>query len=154
MPAAGLTLSLSYAYLDVPTTTQYDPFSDQNIRIYGVLSPRHTAALSGEYEFEPSRLGTLRAYVGMKYSGRQNFAGTEYAPAPGYRLWDARLTLSDIPIGSSRSGLKLSLWGKNLADEEHIVYTMTALDSPPLIQSQIAIYGTPRTFGLDVTYQY
>jgi len=153
IPVAGLTLNVSYGYLDaLSTVQQFNPFSQQEEAFFSVMAPRHTVSASAEYEFEPTDFGTLRAYVGMKYSDEQMFNAAQFAPAPSYKLWDARLTLSDIPL-DMRGALRVSLWGKNLLDEEYVVYSLSLFPAP-LIDSLVNAYGTPRTYGLDITYQY
>ncbi|GEN40942.1 TonB-dependent receptor [Pseudoalteromonas nigrifaciens] len=64
-----------------------------------------------------------------------------------YALLNARLTLSNIKIGE-RSNLKVSLWGKNITDEEYIVFgsNFNFFDAQA--------YGTPRTYGIDVSFEY
>jgi len=155
VPVAGLTLNLSYGYLDVDSPLQYNYFIDRMVKLGPVLAPRHSGAVSAEYEFEPTAFGTVRAYLGMKYSDAYRFSpNSPEANTDGYTLWDARLTLSDIPVGSTRSNLRISLWGKNLTDEEYFSYHMVNLRNAPLVDAASVSYNTPRTYGLDITYTY
>jgi len=67
--------------------------------------------------------------------------------ADSYELLNARLTLSDIKIGL-RSNLKVSLWGKNITDEEYVVYGSNF----NFFNAQA--YGAPATYGVDVSFQF
>jgi iron complex outermembrane receptor protein len=62
------------------------------------------------------------------------------------------LSLNDIRLGccDDSSKLRVSLWGKNLTDEEYINW---GIDFGALGWAG-AVYGEPRTYGLDVVYSY
>ena len=68
----------------------------------------------------------------------------------GYTLLNGRLTLADIKSGN-RGILKVSAWGKNLTDEEYVVFSFT-IDDPVIGITQA--FGTPRTAGFDITYEF
>jgi iron complex outermembrane receptor protein len=62
-----------------------------------------------------------------------------------YGLLSARLTLSDIPVGFGN--WRLSAFGKNLTDKEYyIAHFNGGLPS--------AIFGDPRTYGLELSFEY
>jgi iron complex outermembrane receptor protein len=63
-------------------------------------------------------------------------------------LINARLSLSEVAVGDG--SLRVSLWGKNLTDEE---YRNWGIDFGSLGFAG-DVYGEPRTYGLDVSYQY
>jgi iron complex outermembrane receptor protein len=67
----------------------------------------------------------------------------------GYTLFHSSVTLSEIPIGSE-SHLKLTLWGRNLLDEE---YRRSGIDFGSLGFAGNT-YGEPRTYGLTATFEY
>jgi len=67
----------------------------------------------------------------------------------GYTLFHSSITLSEIPIGSE-SQLKLSLWGRNLLDEE---YRRSGIDFGGLGFAG-NMYGEPRTYGVTATFEY
>jgi iron complex outermembrane receptor protein len=67
----------------------------------------------------------------------------------GYTLFHSSVTLSEIPIGAE-SHLKLTLWGRNLLDEE---YRRSGIDFGGLGFAGNT-YGEPRTYGLTATFEY
>lgn len=73
----------------------------------------------------------------------------EHVPMDEYLIVNARLSLEEIPLTAGT--LKLSLWGKNLFDQDY-VNNSTNLGSS--LGSVVLMYGEPRTYGLDVTYEY
>jgi iron complex outermembrane receptor protein len=58
---------------------------------------------------------------------------------------NGRIALADIPLGSAQS-MTLSLWGRNLFDEEHI-FRRSAANANVL--GDYANFNPPRTFGLE-----
>lgn len=71
----------------------------------------------------------------------------ESATAPDQWLVNARLALTDIEIGS-RAKLGISLWGKNLFDNDNIIQFAY------LSFAGAVIYERARTYGLDLTVEF
>ena len=66
-----------------------------------------------------------------------------------YGLVNGRISFSEIPV-SKYGSLYIGLWGKNLLDEE---FEITAVDNLPH-SDRTVIWGDPRSYGVDVIYQY
>lgn len=62
-----------------------------------------------------------------------------------YALLNARLNLTDIPVPVGE--LRLSLWGKNLTGKDYYI-AHGNLFAPG------ALYGDPRTYGLDLNFSF
>lgn len=67
----------------------------------------------------------------------------------GFSLVDVRLSLSNIAIGE-RSLLRLSLWGKNIFDEQYI---RSGIDFAGLGFGGVS-WGEPTVYGLDLSFEY
>ena len=67
---------------------------------------------------------------------------------PSYGLLDARLTLSDIPAGPVN--LRLSAWGRNLTNKDYLVFE----GAVGLSDRFGALFGEPRSYGLDLTASF
>jgi iron complex outermembrane receptor protein len=67
----------------------------------------------------------------------------------GYTLFNAAISLSEIPIGNE-GRLKFTLWGRNLLDEE---YRRSGIDFGSLGFAGV-LYGEPRTYGATMTFSY
>lgn len=154
-PVPNLDLVLNYGYLHTEydeyldldrTTGQLVDFSDQRKFAY---SPRHTVNASLVYSFDPMPVGSLRARIDYAWLDDQ-YIGVNDDPTSNidaYGLWNARLTLADIPTGG-RGELAVSLWGKNLADEE---YLTSSVNLQVFTANQ---WGDPRSYGLELTYRF
>jgi iron complex outermembrane receptor protein len=63
---------------------------------------------------------------------------------------NARLLLSDIPLAAGE--LEVSIWGRNLTDEE---YEENVIDFGPTFGSlKLSNFGQPRMYGAEVTWRW
>ena len=132
-----LLLTGSYGYRDTEFTLE--DFNDQST-FSATLGLDWTV---GEFEF-----GNLNLNVNYVMNDENMFNANDASlVGEAYDLLSARLTLSDISIGE-RSSLKVSLWGRNITDEEYIHHgaNFSFYDT--------GVYGAPASFGLDVTFNY
>ncbi len=140
-PISGLTLTASASYLD----TKYTKFD------YGALSfagnriefaPDWMAGLQAEYRTDVGQ-GEVFAVGSVNYMGNLFLQANNQAAfyEPGYSLFNARLGYETGPI-------MIALWGKNLTQKEYRTYArvFTGLDQ--------AVYGEPRTYGIEVRYKF
>ncbi len=63
-------------------------------------------------------------------------------------LVNARLGLEDIAVGQGT--LRFALWGKNLLDDDYASFGVNFATLGPITEQ----YGEPRTYGLDITYEF
>lgn len=66
-------------------------------------------------------------------------------------MWCARATLGQLRLGG-KGELALSVWGKNLTDEDHMVDAVASFDG--LHAVGLGAFGMPRTYGVDATFTY
>lgn len=118
------------------------------------FSPDWTSSITARYEAPLGELGTLLMRVDWSYVDDQFF---QVVPSPliegdDYTLLDARVELREM-FGSN---LTLSLWGKNLTDEE---YRTGGFDVPTFgINPPDGLFtnswGNTRTWGVDLRYDF
>jgi len=155
--APGLTLDLTYGYLDAEFDEYLalDPSTNEQVDISNVTTmpraPENTANIGLQYEFQPFSFGTLSARVDATYTDEMVWHpfNNQYDTTDDRTLVNARLTLGDIAVAESGS-LRISAWGKNLTDEE---YREWGIDFGSLGFAG-DVYGRPRTYGLDVSYVF
>ena len=152
--AEGLIADLNFGYLDA----QFDeyvarnPATDQEEDIAGATAaaaPETTASIGLQYDFRPTPVGTLSLRFDATHTGKVRYHPfqNQYDSAKARWLLDARASLNDIDLGGG--ALRISLWIKNLADEE---YREWGIDFASLGYAG-ATWGQPRTYGIDVVYQ-
>jgi iron complex outermembrane receptor protein len=159
VPVDGLTIDMTYGYLDAefdeylafnPATRVLEDISD-NTTV--AQAPENTASLGVQYDFEPFSFGALSARMDVAYKDEYVFHPYQnlYDSADDRTLVNGRLSLNDIRMGCCEKGaLRVSLWGKNLTDEE---YRNWGIDFGTLGFAG-DVFGEPRTYGLDVVYTY
>jgi iron complex outermembrane recepter protein len=66
---------------------------------------------------------------------------------------NARVAVSEIALGSSGPKLDLSIWSRNLLNEEY-AFLKNGGPTPTVPRSALGMFGIfnePRTFGADIT---
>lgn len=173
-PIADLIVSLSYSYTDgdfekFPDTCNADqsiclPSSNAARR----SSPSNQINFAADYVFARTNIGDFTGHLGVNWQDHWYESGlwTEVIganPATGNpgtpvihphlkmderTVVNARFSLENIRVGDGT--LKFSLWGKNLTNDDYPTFGIN-FGGMGLIAEQ---YGDPRTYGLDVTYEY
>lgn len=166
-PVEDMVVGLSYAYVS-GDFDQFGQVCGTNTPIVCLdssdaanrPSPENQVSISMDYILGRTSIGDIHGFIQLNYQD-------EYAENP---LWsgvvggdpvifdqagmdartlvDARLSLQDIPIGDS--ALRVTLWGRNLLDDDYPTYSIN-FGSLGLVTEQ---YGPPRTYGIEVNYEY
>lgn len=150
----GLLFTFNYAYLDAEVTKATDAEgNDVADELVFFSAPEQSYTATMDWGIKQFDWGLLSLNVSYNYMAERNGGARKenvrntYLRA--YDLWNARLSLNDIPVGE-QGNLNIGLWSKNLADEE---YEITAVDNLPHADRAV-LWGEPRTYGLDVIYRY
>ncbi len=136
-----LELSGSYAWLDA----SYDQFNDVQGRDFSGnhlrQAPEHSANLAARYLW-PLERGDLSLRFDYQYQSKSyQEPNNSVTVFPSFKLLDTRL---DFTPGNKN--WEISLWAKNLLDEEYIAHLYL------LGGNDYALFGTPRTLGISLRY--
>ncbi|MGJ8685952.1 MAG: TonB-dependent receptor [Spongiibacteraceae bacterium] len=153
MASENLLLMLNYAYLDSEVTKATDAEGNDASGDFVFFSaPENSFTVSADYTIAAGDWGMASVNVSLNHmaernggSRAQNVKNTQLR---AYQLVNSRLSLSQMPLGDGVVGI--GLWAKNLLDEE---YELTAVDNLPMADRSV-IWGEPRTYGIDVFYEY
>ncbi|NIB40374.1 TonB-dependent receptor [Pseudomaricurvus alkylphenolicus] len=144
-PMDNLMVSGFYGYMDseftdltVPNASFPNQSGEDMIR-----TPENKYSLSVEYILSLQNRGDLSMSVDYSYTDEQREELEPWAVRPEFDTVNARVTWN-LPGDS----LSLSLWGKNLADEEYITHMYT------IASSVVAVYGDPRTYGASLDWRF
>lgn len=147
-----LTIGLSYVYLDDVMPLQPNPLNtDELTRFYLALAPRHSGAMTIDYEFQPTDYGVFSAHLDITSTDHYSYTAYGEQRTDGYTLLNGRLTFGDVKLSPNSGALKISVWGENLTDEEYIIDAF-AIGDPAISIGQA--FGEPRTYGIDVVYDF
>lgn len=150
VPIPGLVIGMNYTYLDGNMPLQPNPLAGGTpVQFNLPQTPEHAGSLTIDYTFQPLSIGTLKAHIDLTATDEYSFIASGTQDLDSYALINARLTLADIPLGTGSNNLQVSLWGRNLADSEYIV-----VGFPVGGLAEAEAYGTPRTYGVDLTYKF
>ena len=169
MPTDALLATISYGYIDVsyekfvtsvtnPETgfPEFDAggdalttdISDTASTING--SPKSSGSAILQYTFPELGFGTLIAQLDASYSGARTFQTqlNLYDSSDSYTLYNARLTLANIPVGYGE--LSVAAWGRNLGNEEVREF---GVDFGAL-GFAVNTYKELRSAGVDLIYRF
>jgi iron complex outermembrane receptor protein len=123
-----------------------------------LVVPKLSYVVNLDYRFPDFGLpGKLDLNVNYSYRDPQSTpidltvpASRLYVTTPKFDLINARLALSQIKVGpDNKARLTVALWGKNLADKKYHTF-----DGLTTSADKNGVWGEPRTYGLDLIYNY
>jgi iron complex outermembrane recepter protein len=143
-PVRDLVLSYSGSFLDqrVDSVSSLAPFPTPSVTL---PSPKWSYSLATDYTL-PVQLakGDISLHADYYWTGNYQAQG---APIPGYGIANLRLDWRNIR-GSS---VNLAFFMKNMFDKEYISNATLALEQFPV---SAAVYGEPRTFGVQANVDF
>lgn len=142
-------MTVNYAYLDA----DYDEVKNalgvnETANFRFTFAPAHSYAVNLDYVFPTTRLGVWTAAVGYSYQSKvfsRAIVNAGKYIIDNYGLLNARLSLSEIPVGVGE--LRFGLWGRNIENREYYIDHNTAL-------VPFSVFGEPRSYGFDMIYEY
>ncbi|CAH0990574.1 Pesticin receptor [Sinobacterium norvegicum] len=148
----GLSVTANYAYLDAEFDKVSDGQSGADVTSSYTMpyAPENSYNISLDHTLA---IGDMTLASSLNYNWRDVQFGTAANPdmegfkIDSYGLLNGRVQLSGVKIAGD-SELEFGLWGKNLADEEYIVHTI----SQGVMHN--GYFGEPLSYGLDVTFNY
>ncbi|CAN5392729.1 TonB-dependent receptor [soil metagenome] len=146
-PIPSMTIGANYAYLDAKYTKIVDGAgNDVTTKYQFQNAPHHTVSANVEQVFPDTPIGRPEIYVNYAWESKR-FANTGDAGLVfrSFGLLDARISLADIPLGVGK--WTLSAFGKNLTDETYYLHQFRVVQPG-------AVYAEPRTYGLQLTFEY
>lgn len=150
VPLPGLVIGLNYTYLDASIPPQPNPLAGGAVQTFVLpQTPEHAGSVTVDYTFPPTSIGTFQAHMDLSVTDEYHYVAFAPQGLDAYAVLNARLSLTDIDLGNNAGNLEVSLWGKNLFDTEYVV-----VGFPAGAVAESVAYGTPRTYGLDLTYRF
>lgn len=150
LPVDDFTLGMNLGYLD------FD-FKKLDLGLLGGplsehLRPQWSGSLSGDYETDPvfgdatMRFHVDASYRSAEWASTRPAAFTNKGKNPDTWRFNASVSLAGMKLAGG--AVELSVWGRNLTDKR-LPANMNVLG--PIIAGQ---YEFPRTYGVDLTYEY
>jgi len=148
LPFPNLALTGSLGYLDArydsyPSLFPSNPSAAVGLRL--VRAPKWTYAIAATHDLSLGSAGTLSSRVSLTYNGKTTANDANNYFVPSWHLLDASLSWSPV----SPSGLKVSVWGKNLTNK---TYAVTGTYVGGLFTD--LYQALPRRYGVEVSYKF
>ena len=166
-PMDGMVLGLGYSYIHgdfdkYPPTCNgaTPPVCLDNDDVAQRASPGNQISATADYTFLKTSSGEFNAYVQVNWQDESyrtslttGIIGTtpyiyESPDLDQRTLVSGRLSWRNIPVGND--SLQVTLWGRNLLDDDYPSFGIN-FASLGLITEQ---YGEPRTYGIEVSYEF
>lgn len=124
-------------------------------------SPDNQVNLYADYIFARTSVGEITGYLNVNWQDEWYETAAWTAVVGGdpvvyphiemdsRTLVDGRLSLENVSVGDGV--MRFTLWGKNLTDESYSTYGINFGADLGLIAEN---YGDPRTYGIEVAYEY
>jgi iron complex outermembrane receptor protein len=150
VPVDNLTVGLNYAYTRIDAQRAVDPFgAGVQVTVQPLLAPKNAGSLSLDYLVPFANFAALKFHLDGNWSDGYYTSEYDQMLTDSSFIVNARVALIDVPLNSTGATLAVSLWARNLLDEQHLFYK---LNNASLGQS--GIFNDPRTYGLDVTVNF
>ena len=149
-PVENLTLTASYAYTTSKIPAAVNPFNNVLTPLNIVYTPKNSFSVGGDYTLPLSSF-TILAHIDANASDGYN-AGNSVITSPQTDksfIVNGRLAVTDIALSTGHT-LEVSLWARNLLDEDHAFYKSFSTAT----KFTTAMFNEPRTFGLDATLRF
>jgi iron complex outermembrane receptor protein len=146
-PTQSLTFGFNYGYLDAKyrEILNADGGDITNDFVY-ITAPKHVVSTSGEFRFPRTSIGEFSVIVDYNFQDKHYVQPNDRRYITGdYGLLNARLNLAEIPVPVG--DLRLSLWGKNLTGKDYYI-------SHGNLFAPGALFGEPRTYGIDLNFAF
>ena len=167
-PVAGLTLTASYAHTYVRIPASVNPYPNAKgvvstlaVPLYPQYTPSDAGSVGLDYEVP---LDAMAVHVHLDgnydsgfyvnatdpvYLGVNNPANIYQPKGDKAFVVNGRIALADIAMGNGNAKTTLSLWGRNLFNEQHLFYRAYS----PFIGTQ-GFFNEARTYGLEATVKF
>ncbi len=147
-PTDDLTFLLGGAYTNAAVTSVFSPSPLLTITKADINlpTPKWSGTLAGRWVLPFKPLDSDLVLNGDVFS-TSSFGASTPTRFAGYTLTDARLGWLNI----AKSKVDVSLFVKNMFDRIYLISPMVVLPNFPV---ETGLIGTPRTFGIDVRYNF
>jgi len=144
-----LTLSASFAHTDVTLPQAPNPFANNLLtNVYAINTPRNASSVALDYN-KPIDNVVFRAHLDDNMANGYRASQQDPTLTDKSYIVNGRLAISDIKVGSQSARLQISLWSRNMGNEQNTIYK-----SSYSTLGVIGVYNEPRTYGVELNMKY
>ncbi len=177
-PVEGLTLNAAYAYtytsippvLIIASASSGTPpvitSSRVNQQFYIVYTPRNAFSVAADYSIPIKNETALRFHLDAAYSQSTQAFDQFATKNDSSFLVNGRISLTEIKLGEGKQKLNISVWSRNLFDNQFIFRRDPSNSLPSAPTSSVSVgnvgnvlgdygnFNAPRTFGVEGTVRF
>jgi iron complex outermembrane receptor protein len=149
--AEPLRLALSYGYLD----NEIEEVEGDDPDLWELPNAQKNSATATLYwDIAKLGIGALNLTIDASYRDESRTAARERPGdgVPSYTLTDVRLSLEGQDWLGRNTTMRVTAWVRNAFDEEYFSDTFGSFAG--VHAQKVSTYGTPRTYGVDVSFRY
>jgi iron complex outermembrane receptor protein len=149
--AEPLRLALSYGYLD----NEIEEVEGDDPDLWELPNaPKNSATATLDWDIAKLGIGALNLTIDASYRDESRTAARERPGdgVPSYTLTDVRLSLEGQDWLGRNTTMRVTAWVRNAFDEEYFSDTFGSFAG--VHAQKVSTYGTPRTYGVDVSFRY
>ena len=151
VPVDNMTVSFNHAYTRSDELTAIDPFgAGTQVTIKPLLAPKKASSLSFDYYVLFANASAVKFHLDGNWSDGFYTGEYDQTLTDSSFVVNGRVALVDVPLNAQGTTMDISLWARNLLNEQHLFYKM----NNAALGSQTGIFNEPRTFGLDLTVRF
>lgn len=149
-PVDGLTLGLNYTLTDIDALDAPNPYVTGNplTRVLPLYAPRNAGSATVDYVARLG-MGSLRLHLDGNWSDGYYTSEVEQTLTDRALVVNSRLSLADLALPAWNASMEVSLWARNLLDEQHLFYKS--------INASLGTYGIfnePRSYGFEARVRF
>jgi iron complex outermembrane receptor protein len=148
--AEGLTVNGSYAYTYTKIPPTANPFTGVVQPVFIVFTPRNAASGGVDYSVPVGGV-TARFHMDANYAQATQTFDQFALKADSSFIVNGRFSLADIDMGNNGTKLTVSVWSRNLFNEQHI-YRIDPSNRTTL--GDYANFNEPRTYGVEASVRF
>ena len=152
-PFEGMTLggSYSYTYTNIPLTPNPQLAGNPLTQVFVVFTPKNAFSVFADYETPVTEDAVLRFHIDANYADPMYSFQSENVLTEKSFIVNANIALAGIKLNEIGQELKVSLWSRNLLNEDHI-YRRSNANNAAI--GAYANFNPPRTMGLEVSVNF
>ena len=117
-------------------------------------APKNSATATLAWDIAQLSFGTLNFTIDSSYRDDSNTAARQRPGdgVPSYSLTNLQLSLEGQDWVGTNTRLRITAWMRNVFDEEYFSDTFGSFAG--VHAQKVSTYGTPQTYGVDVSFRY
>lgn len=131
-----------------------NPFTGEVLQFLPVITPKNALSVNADWDVGSVGSATLSLHADGTYSSHYFVDPFDATPNPGYTIYNGRISLRDLQIGTGKIKGTFSFWAKNITNKEYQAFDFPLNYSSSLSGGNLVYFNDPRTYGVDLKMKF